>query len=540
MTSTIPPLPALSETPHPPVTVPSGARPVESRDPATGEVWKSYVATSVAEVAEAVARARAAQPAWAAAPLGTRIRVLRRFHEVLYKRRHEVAAVLTRENGKSAAEAFSTEIATTLDFARYYAAATPRFVRPTWQTGLALAMKRKRVRILHEPYGVVGIIAPWNYPFMLPAAEMLPALATGNVVLLKPSEFTPTTGALLGELFRQAGAPDGVVTVLQGDGTTGAALARADVDKVFFTGSVATGRKVAVACAERLVATSLELGGSDAAIVLADADVRHAARGVVWGRCSNAGQTCVAPKRVFVEAPVYDAFVAELGRVVGALRVGPGSSSDTDVTALIRASSVATLTAQRDDALARGARVVAAATVPADAGSYFAPTVLADVPDDARVLHEETFGPLLPVVRVRDADEAVARANASDFGLSGSVWSRDTTKATAIAARMQTGSVTINDAIIAAGMVEVPHGGVKTSGVGRSHGLEGLAECVRTKAVVADTFTAWRQAWWYGYSASHTAGLDAYVRFAHSPNPLERLMAIPSFLKLLFAPKRPL
>jgi len=539
MTTAIASSPAISETPPEPGSVPS-RRAVESRDPATGEVWKSFAAATPDEVTAAVARARAAQPAWAATSLGSRIRLVRRFHEVLYKRRHDVAAVLTRENGKSAAEAFSTEIAIALDFANYYAAKTPKFLGESWHMGTSPAMMRKRARIVHEPYGVIGIIAPWNYPFMLAAAEMLPALATGNTVLLKPSEFTPSTGALLGELFADAGAGDGIVTVLQGDGVTGAALSGAEVDKVFFTGSVATGRKVALACAARLIPCSLELGGSDAAIVLADADVKHAASGVAWGRFSNAGQTCVAPKRVFVEAPVYDAFVAELSRIVNGLRVGAGTSAETDVTAVIRPQSVATLSAQRDDAIARGARVVASAKVPEGNGSYFAPTVLADVPADARVLHEETFGPLLPVVRVANADEAVARANASDFGLSGSVWSADTTKATAIARRMQTGSVTINDAIIAPGMTEMPHGGVKSSGVGRSHGMEGLAECVRTKSVIADTFSGWRQAWWYGYSAEHTKGLDAYVRFAHSPNLLERLAAIPAFLKIVLAPKRPL
>ncbi len=539
MSTTLPPSPALFETPPAQPSVPSGGRPVESRDPATGEVWKSYTALSATEVTAAVAKARAALPAWAATPLGSRLRLLRRFHEVLYRRRHDVAAVLTRENGKTASEAFSTEIATALDFANYYARVTPRFLRPSWKMGLSMAMKRKRVRVLHEPFGVIGIIAPWNYPFMLPAAEMLPALATGNVVLLKPSEFTPTTGALLGELFAEAGAPDGVVTILQGDGSTGAALANADIDKMFFTGSVATGRKVAVACSQRLIPSSLELGGSDAAIVLADANIHHAALGVAWGRFSNAGQTCVAPKRVFVEAPVYDAFVTELAKVVNALRVGAGTSADTDVTGVIRPASVATLTAQRDDATARGARIVAQAQAPAGS-HYFAPTVLADVPADARVLNEETFGPLLPVVKVRDADDAVARANASEFGLSGSVWSRDTGKATALAARLETGSVTINDAIVAPGMVEVPHGGVKTSGAGRTHGMEGLAECVRTKTVIADWFSGWRQAWWYGYSASHAAGLDAFVRFSHSPSLIERLMAIPPFLRILLAPKRPL
>jgi acyl-CoA reductase-like NAD-dependent aldehyde dehydrogenase len=522
---------------------PAPQRPVESVDPATGQLWKRFETVSGEAVAEAVARARAAQRAWAAEPVGARVRVLRRFHESLYRRRREVAGALTRENGKPVAEAISSEIATALDFANYYAREAPRFLRAPWFTAGQLAMKRKRIRIALEPFGVVGVISPWNYPFMLSASVVIPALVTGNAVLLKPSEFTPESGELLASLFREAGIPAGVFAVLQGGGSTGAALCDAAVDKIFFTGSVATGRRVAVKCAERLIPCALELGGSDAAIVLADANVHHAASGIAWGRFSNAGQTCVAPKRIYVEAPVYDAFVAELGNAVRSLRVGAGNVQETDVGPMIRADAVAALESQRDEAVSRGATVVATAGAPARApaggGSFFAPTVLANVPVDARVLREETFGPLLPVVRVKDAEEAIALANASEFGLSASIWSADTARAARMAQHIEAGSVVVNDAVVAAGMVDVPHGGVKRSGIGRTHGKAGLEECVRTKTTVIDRFTSWRQAWWFGYSPAHDAGIDAYVRFAHSRSVVEKLLALPQFMRFIFKPRRP-
>ena len=518
---------------------PSPERAVESVDPATGQVWKRFGTTSEAEVLRAVARAKEAQAGWAGEAVGARVRILRRFHESLFRRRREVAGALTRENGKPVAEAIGSEVAIALDFANYYARTAPRFLRAPWFTASPLAMKRKRVRISHEPLGVLGVISPWNYPFMLSAGVVIPALVTGNAVLLKPSEFTPESGELLKSLFDDAGLPAGVFTVLQGDGSTGAALCCAPVDKIFFTGSVATGRRVAVMCAERLIPCSLELGGSDAAIVLADANVRHAASGIAWGRFSNAGQTCVAPKRIYVEAPAYDAFVAELAKTVGVLKVGAGGVQETDVGPMIRADAVRALEAQRDDAVARGATVVATAKAPGGEGSFFAPTVLANVSADARVLREETFGPLLPVVRVKDAAEAVAMANDSVFGLSASIWSTDTAAAARLAQRIEAGTVVINDSVVVAGMADVPHGGVKQSGIGRSHGVAGLEECVRTKATVADRFASWRQAWWFGYSPAHAEGIDAYVRVAHSSSVLEKLLALPAFLKFVFNPRRP-
>ena len=513
-----------------------GAPTVVSRDPATGEVWRSYPSASPAEVARGVARARDAQRAWGARPAADRAHDLERFRRALFARRQEVAEALTRETGNPTAEGLGNEVLIALDYARFYAAESRRLFAAPWFTPSSLSMWRKRVRVAHVPLGVVAVVSPWNYPFMLAAGVVLPALAAGNAVLLKPSELTPTSGALLGELLAEAGVPDGVMTVLQGGGETGASLVAADVDKVFFTGSVPTGRTVARACAERLIPCSLELGGSDPAIVLEDADLAHAARGIAWGRFTNAGQTCVAPKRVFVVGAAYEPFLAQLARGVESLRAGPASAGDAQLGPLIHPAQRLLLEAQLGDALERGARVVARGAAPEGDGSYFPPTLLADVTPEMRVMREETFGPLLPVVRVRDADEAVARANESEFGLSASVWSRDAARARAVAERVEAGTVAINDVVIVAGMADVPHGGVKASGSGRSHGSAGLLECVRTQTLVADRFGGWAQPWWFGgaSAAELRDGLDAVVRLLHGDSLGVRLSGVRGALRLIF------
>jgi acyl-CoA reductase-like NAD-dependent aldehyde dehydrogenase len=506
-------------------------------------VWRRYESATPDETAAAIERARAAQPAWAARSVAERSECLTRFREVLFRRRAEMARTITRENGKPISEALGAEVLVTLDFATWFAREARRRLAPSgWRRAAGLAMWRKQVREIHEPYGVVAVVSPWNYPLTLAGGVVLPALAAGNTVVLKPSEYTPATGVLIGEMLHEAGVPADVMQVLLGDGVTGAALTEGAVDKVFFIGSVATGRRIARACAERLVPCSLELGGSDPAIVLADADVAVAASGVAWGRFSNAGQTCVAPKRVFVVESVYAPFMEALRRTVSQLRVGPGEHADTDVAPLVRPSQTAELRAQLEDALAGGARIAAQATLPAgaDPAAWFPPTVLTDVAADSRVLSEETFGPILPVVRVKDEEEAIARANASAFGLSATVWSTDRARALRVARRLETGTVVINDVNVAAGMADVAHGGVKESGTGRSHGAAGLMECVRTKTVIADRWSGWRQAWWFGYGAERERSIDAFVRVAHGGSARERLSGIRRTMRLLLRPERPL
>jgi succinate-semialdehyde dehydrogenase/glutarate-semialdehyde dehydrogenase len=489
-----------------------------------------------AAVQAAVARARTAQPAWAAVPALVRADVIRLFAQKLLARRDEAARIIARENGKPIGEALGVDVGVTLGLADYFVVAAPRFLRARWRRSRMLAAWRKRVTLVHEPYGVVGVISPWNYPMFLPLSSALPALLCGNAVVNKPSEWTPGIAELVKECLHESGVPLDVYQVVHGAGATGAALCE-EVDKIFFTGSEATGRKVALACARRLIPCALELGGSDPAIVLADANLAHAASGIAWARFTNAGQTCVAAKRVFVEASVHDEFLRLLADAVRQLRVGPGTDDATDIGPMIRPEQRAAIAGQHADAMARGAREVLRLEVPAGEG-YFPPTILTDVPADSRAMREETFGPLLPVTKVRDVDEAIARANDTTQGLSASVWTSDVNRGVAVAQRLQAGSVLINDACTSAGISDVPHGGFKASGLGKVHGDLGLHECVRTKAIVVDWFQAWRQPWWFGYGPEHRAEIDAFLRAAHGTSLLDRVRALPKVLRLVFAPAR--
>ncbi len=522
--------PAQSPSPAAPARLP------ESRDPATGEVWKRYDVADAEAVGAAVSRARAAQPAWAARPARDRADIIAAFVQRLLARRAEAATIIARENGKPVGEALGVDVGVTLALAAHFAKVAPRFLQPRWQRSAVLMAWRKRVTLLKEPYGVMGVISPWNYPMFLPLSSAVPSLLCGNAVVNKPSEWTPSIAELVRECLVEAGVPADIYQVVHGAGPTGAALCE-QADKIFFTGSEATGRKVAAACARRLIPCALELGGSDPAIVLADADLAHAAAGIAWGRFSNAGQTCVAAKRVFVEEAVYEPFLAALTGAVRALRVGPGTTDTTDVGPMIRPEQRTLLAAQLADAMARGAHEALRLDAP-EGDCWFPPTILTDVPADSRPMTEETFGPLLPVTKVRDVEEAIARANDTTQGLSASVWTGDVARGVAVAQRLQAGSVAINDVATTAGISDVPHGGVKASGLGKVHGDLGLQECVRTKAVMVDWFQAWRQPWWFGYSRAYREHIDAFLVAAHSGNPLARLRALPGVVRLILARAR--
>jgi acyl-CoA reductase-like NAD-dependent aldehyde dehydrogenase len=509
---------------------------IPSIDPATGEEWHRWPLSGAEDVAAAVRRAREAQPAWGAATLGARRRVLARFRRLLFERRAEMASLIEREAGKPAVEAMTADVLTTLDAARYCERHARKVLGARTIIPANIALWRKRVTITHEPHGVVGIISPWNYPLLLPASTALAALVAGNAVVLKPSELTPATAVRLGELLHESGVPDGVFQVMTGDGTTGAALASAEIDKLFFTGSAATGRKVAAACAARLIPCALELGGSDPAIVLDDADLDVAASGILWGRFTNAGQTCVAPKRAIVLDAVHDVFVERISAAAARLLVGPGTTR-SDVGPMIRPSQADALDAQLRDATSRGARVIGAAR---GRGHFFAPTIVEGVTPEMRIAREETFGPVLAVIRVRNDDEAVAVANDTPFGLSASVWGRDLARAGRVAQRIKSGTVHVNDAVSVVGMADVPHGGVKESGTGRLHGDAGLRECVRERAIVVDPFPSWRQPWWFGYSDDHARNIDAFARFWHGRSLTERLSGAWRSVRMLVSHERPI
>ncbi len=506
-------------------------REIYSCDPRSGATWKTWPHPSEAAISAVVHAARQAQPEWAATPLRQRVAAIGRFRTACFQHRHELAALIERETGKSQADALAADVIVTLDLAAYFSRNSAKLLRSRVETGASLAMIRKVIEIRRDPVGVIAVISPWNYPMMLAAGVVIPALLAGNAVILKPSEFSTATAERLIELLVASGVPASVCQCLPGDAVTGATLIGAGVDKVFFTGSLRGGRAVAEACGRQMIPANLELGGNDAAVVLADADMTAAARGLLWGRFFTAGQSCVAPKRIFVEAAGHDALVSALIAEIAILELGGANGGH--VGPLIRPAQVATLTEQLDDAVMRGAKVAASVRRAAGtaAGAYAIPTLLTNVPADARIMREEAFGPLMSVISVPSVDTAIAMANNCEFGLSASVWTRDAARASLIARQLQAGTVLVNDVLVNVGIPNLPHGGVKSSGTGRSHGAEGLLECTQVRTVVRDRISWMPQPWWFTRTAGSTVFLDAVARAAHAPSLLDRLRGLTQMVR---------
>ncbi len=481
--------------------------PIVSVNPATLATIGEFASTSAAEVGAAVLRARAAQESWGRQDIMARARVIRAFGRLLHARREEVAALVTEEVGKPLPEALLADVLPVQDAVEWLveegtgvlARGEERFrlTRPI------LTLDRTS-RIMREPLGVIGIIAPWNYPFAIPGTEILYALLAGNAVVLKPSEHATATAARLVQMLHEAGVPEDLVILVPGPGSvTGAALAQADIDHLVFTGSVATGRVVEDEVRPRGIHVTLELGGSDPAIVRADADLDLAANGILWGRFANAGQTCAAVKRVYVHESVHDALLDRLVEKGRALRVGNGAAGDVDVGPLIRAEAVEEMEGFVADAKKHGGTVVLGGERVRDsarAGHFFAPTIIRDATPGMRLMREECFGPVLPVMAVPDDATAVAQANATPFGLSASIWTADTRIGESLARRIRAGTVTVNDCLYTYGINSTPWRGVKASGTGVTHGKWGLLELTRMKHVnVAPAKRVWSNLWWFPY-----------------------------------------
>ena len=488
------------------------SRKVASVNPATGEVLREWQCAPAGDVQAAVGRARAAQASWNALGVQKRVEALRRFQRLLQQKRSVVARLISQEEGKPYVEALLTEVQVVLDAARFCVENTYGCLREQNVPHGNLAMKTKAGRLLREPYGVIGIISPWNYPFSIPATETLAALVTGNAVVLKPSELTSLCSLELASLLHAAGVPGDVFQVVVGDGATGGALVESAIDKLVFTGSVATGKRIAQSAAARLLPVVLELGGKDPMLVLGDANIEVASSGAVWGAFVNAGQACLSVERCYVHRSLYPAFVEACVRKTKQLRVGNGMNAEIDMGPLIHHRQLRNVEEQVADALARGARVMTGGQRLSNLGpNFYAPTVLMDATHAMRVMREETFGPLLPVMAFDTEDEAVRLANDSEYGLAASVWTRDRARGERLAARLQAGTVMVNDTISCFGISEAPHGGVKASGIGRTHGRFGLEEMVRVKYVDSDRVPGMKKVWWYGYGEKFQRQMEAFV-----------------------------
>ena len=472
---------------------------IVSINPATLEELGRFHIDSPSEVNGAVARARAVQPQWAALSYRNRARYILKVRHALYERQNEIINIISDETGKPPFEALSSEVLPIADLMSYYAAKSEKILR---EERFSLAVFRnKRSMIAFEPLGVVAIISPWNFPFSIPTGEVVMALMAGNTVVLKPSEFTPLVADAIKRLFATAGFPDGVFEVVQGNGSTGAALVDSQIDKVFFTGSVRTGKKIAESAARRLLPVVLELGGKDPMIVCEDAPFERTTKGAVWGAFMNCGQVCASVERLYVVEPIAERFIAAVVDEVKKLRVGAPSGCTTDVGPLSNANQLRVVAEHVADAVSKGARILAGGQKREDLGGYFfEPTVLVDVNNSMKVMTEETFGPVLPIMVVKDEEEAIREANNSRYGLLASVWTKDNEHGRRIARRIEAGTVVINDALYTHGAAQTPWFGVKESGSGVTHGKAGLLEFVRMKHVNWDLLTMKSNWWWFPYT----------------------------------------
>jgi len=494
---------------------------ITSINPATGEPLGEVPDMTAEHVHAAITRARTAQREWARVPLETRCRRVARFAEVLMSRADEVIDILTREAGKTRLEALGMEVVVVADLVRYFCKHAPEMLAPE---PVPLHLLKHRGSYLHfVPRGVIGVIAPWNFPFSIPLGETMMSVIAGNGVVLKPSEVTPLIALKAKELFEASDLPPDLFQVVTGRGPAGAALIDGGIDYCVFTGSVNTGKKVAAACGERLIGCTLELGGKAPALVCGDADLDRAAQAITWGGFANAGQVCASVERVYAVDSIHDALVEKIAKQARELRQGDASASqDIDMGAMSWDQQVNNVERLVNAAVSAGAKVEAGGKRRAGKGMFFEPTVLSNCTQDMDVMRKEIFGPVIPIMRVQNEEEAVRLANDSHLGLLAYVFTKDRERGKRLAERIEAGTVMVNDVLNTFACPETPWGGVKQSGIGRTHSMHGLRDLCETRHVNYDRVAFGREVWWYPYREGTFKALLRGARLLFGKRPWSR------------------
>ncbi|HMT06618.1 MAG TPA: aldehyde dehydrogenase family protein [Pyrinomonadaceae bacterium] len=523
--------------------LPAQSNEIISTNPATGEEIGRVAMTTPEEVAAAFDRARETFAKWKDTSFDKRKRLVMAAREVILAEMDDIAELISRESGKPVAEALSMEIAPVLDLMQYFARNAEKLLKPK-RVGIGLySLLGRSSKIIYKPYGVVGIIPAWNYPFSIPLGEAVMALMAGNTVVIKPSELTPFIGLKIGEIFVKAGFPANCVQIVSGAGETGAALVDSAPDKIMFTGSVATGKRIAAAAAKNLTSTVLELGGKDPMIVFEDANLELAAGAAVWGAFCNAGQSCSSVERLYVHESIADELTKRIVEKTNQLKVGSGLEADTSVGAMSSERQLKTVYEHVEAFKDAGAEVLTGGEVivpgfnePTEkvemaSGFFYPPTVIKGATNDMMPMQEETFGPTLPIATFRTEDEAINLANDSEFGLTASVWTKDYTKGRRVAEQIEAGSVCVNEVLYTHGIGQTPWGGFKNSGRGRTHGALGLMELVQPQHIHVNRIAILPDAWWMPYSETAVATFRKFATHFASGSLLKTNLMLPQLFK---------
>jgi succinate-semialdehyde dehydrogenase/glutarate-semialdehyde dehydrogenase len=509
----------------------------QSINPATGEIIGNFPIHSLEDVKNVIQKARQAQKKWQTTPLKHRMKHIKKIGNYIFENADHISKVISKDNGKTIMEAFASEVFPSIMAVKYDCKMAGKWLKNKKLKSSNIFFIYKRCKIRRVPWGVIGIISPWNYPLSIPFYQVIMGLLAGNAVVLKTATETQIVGSVLQQCLEAAEMPENLFTHINMPGRlVGDALLDNGINKLFFTGSMNVGKKLMAKASESLIPISLELGGNDAMIICEDADLIRSAGGALWAGFHNCGQSCGGIERIYIHESVYSDFIEILKINIESMRLGIGTDLDIDMGAMTTSSQIDTVQEHIKDALNQGARIAAQSSLPDNnnLANFIPATLLTEVNHDMQVMLEETFGPVVGIMKYRTIEEAIALANDSSMGLTGSVWSKDRKKAEMIGRQLEAGVITINDHLMTHGMPESPWGGFKNSGIGRCHGEIGFEEMTQPQLIAQDLLP-WikRYPWWHPYNNKSFQGVRGIMEFFYAKNIFSRLGGLIRFIKII-------